>query len=136
VAEWIATQPVGGPPASSSPESGPTEPTILHAAIDYLAARDRGRSPAVVVAQLTERYPRPVLDALVTEESRTHATAGVPCEVTVADLRLGMLLQQDVQTTTGMMLVRAGERLDETLLARLRNFARSTGVVEPIRVLA
>jgi hypothetical protein len=46
-----------------------------------------------------------------------------------------MVLEQDVLTDAGLMLVRSGECLDNTLLARLRNFKRTVGVAEPIRVL-
>jgi CheY-like chemotaxis protein len=135
VARWIGTQPVGCGPPRPSADSELVESAILHAAIAFLGAVESGRSPAYAATQLIERFPRPVAEALIAVSGEQRAQ-GVAREVVADDLRLGMLLQQDVVTTTGMVLVRSGESLDETLLARLRNFARSTGIVEPIRVLA
>lgn len=135
VAEWIGTQPVTVPTEPAGADDEPGEQAILHAAIVFLAGRACGRSPARITAGLTGIYPRAILDALVSA-SGEQGSQGVAREVTVEELQLGMVLKQDVLTSGGMMLVRAEEVLDETLLARLRNFARSTGVVEPIRVLA
>jgi len=143
-ADWIGTQPVAGvstaPPtalvAGSDQVDGddPIERTILHAAIAFVAAQDRGRPAAEIVGTLGSAYSHPLALALLAASSDL-ATGGTAREVSAADLRIGMLLQQDVVTTTGMTLIRSGERVDETLLARLRNFARSVGVVEPLRVI-
>jgi hypothetical protein len=46
-----------------------------------------------------------------------------------------MLLEMDVETKTGMILVRKGERVTEAVAMRLENFSRTVGVVEPIIVL-
>jgi hypothetical protein len=46
-----------------------------------------------------------------------------------------MLLEEDLVTTTGLVLLRRGERVSDVLVARLANFANSVGVVEPVCVL-
>lgn len=147
-ADWIGTQPITQP-ITGTPSAAPAgrgmsgleaisgesiERTILHAAIALLAAQDSGRAHAEIVSSLSTTYPRPLVLALAAAVGDLH-TAGTAREVKVSDLRVGMLLQQDVVTTGRMTLVRSGERLDVALLARLRNFERSPGIVGPVRVL-
>jgi CheY-like chemotaxis protein len=140
VADWVATQPVPGsalPEVGSSADSrseGEVDRAILHGAIAFLAAQDLGPAGYEAVRTFGEHYPREVVAAL-RASSVELASAGAAAEVTVAELRPGMVLDQDVVTSTEMMLVRSGERIDHLLITRLQNFARSVGVVEPIRVI-
>jgi len=46
-----------------------------------------------------------------------------------------MVLADDIVSETGTVLVRAGERLSRTLAQRVREFADTVGVEEPIRVI-
>jgi hypothetical protein len=46
-----------------------------------------------------------------------------------------MVLVQDVLTVTGLVLVRKGEKVTDTLATRLHNFAASVGLVEPVHVI-
>jgi ActR/RegA family two-component response regulator len=54
----------------------------------------------------------------------------------VADLEVGMILDEEVRTKTGTLLATKGHQVTPALLACLRNFARGVGVVQPFRVLA
>jgi hypothetical protein len=56
-------------------------------------------------------------------------------ELSVKELRLGQLLDSDIQTATGLLLVPAGTPLGLTHLEKLRNFARLGGIREPITVV-
>jgi hypothetical protein len=40
-----------------------------------------------------------------------------------------------VVTTSGLVLVRGGELLTESMAIRLRHFAQGVGIVEPVAVL-
>jgi len=80
-------------------------------------------------------YPQPLVHALI-EAAAALVPAGVVREVSALDVDEGMVLEQDVVTRTGMVLVRKGERVTRTLALRIHNFAGSVGVVEPITVLA
>ena len=53
----------------------------------------------------------------------------------VSELDLLMVLDEDVKTTTGLLLASAGQEITGLILARLLNFARGVGVAEPFRVL-
>jgi len=57
--------------------------------------------------------------------------------VQVDDMRVGMVVADPVTTQEGLLIVSAGHEVTESLLERLRNWARSPmhGVRQPIRVL-
>jgi hypothetical protein len=45
------------------------------------------------------------------------------------------LLNQDVHTSTGMLLLRQGEELTLTMIECLMSFSRSFGIPEPLNIL-
>ncbi|MEZ6004824.1 MAG: response regulator [Planctomycetota bacterium] len=54
----------------------------------------------------------------------------------IEQLATGMVTQDDIRCNAGGMLASAGQIIDATFIARLRNFDRSAGVRQPIRVLS
>jgi hypothetical protein len=54
--------------------------------------------------------------------------------VTLKDLEVGQILLSDVVTRNGALLITAGNWVSETILGRIRNFAKLNGIREPIRV--
>jgi hypothetical protein len=101
-----------------------------------LAALDAGLAPTVALRRLIGlgNYPEPLLDALL-DASTTIQPQGQKREVKAADLRLGMVLSQDVLTAAGLVLVREGQLVTEALRTRLQNFAKSVGLIEPLHVV-
>ncbi|MGD0090378.1 MAG: HD domain-containing phosphohydrolase [Planctomycetota bacterium] len=59
-----------------------------------------------------------------------------PMPVSVRNLHLGQILQSDVLTAKGTLLISAGHLLSETLLERIRNFSRLVGVQGPVYIRA
>ncbi len=57
-------------------------------------------------------------------------------QVRADELRLGHKLLSDVKTADNVVVVGAGNRLSPGFLARIRHLAESTGIQEPISVLA
>jgi CheY-like chemotaxis protein len=51
------------------------------------------------------------------------------------DMRCGMIIDGEVRSTNGILLYTKGQEVTETLIDRLKNFAGSMGIVEPISVL-
>jgi response regulator RpfG family c-di-GMP phosphodiesterase len=98
---------------------------ILRVAIAYdqLLSRGGGHEESLsLLLSRTKEFARPVVDALAnleTEarrmEARTCLISGLACE---------MVLQEDVRTATGMLLVAKGTLITHALLARLQNFLR------------
>jgi CheY-like chemotaxis protein len=145
VARWIGDQPVRpaavgpvsqdwmAPPAGSTPD---LPETLLRAGLAYLAALDATGNSGKALDQLATsgHYPQQVLDSL-DEAAADLVPLGHRREITVDQVLPGMLLDEDVQTTTGMMLVRKGERVTEAVAMRLENFSRTVGVIEPIVIM-
>jgi hypothetical protein len=110
---------------------------ILRAAIDYDQLEARGLSPALATDALRSRrgvYDPAVLDALERAVGRS-GLARESREVTVAELRPGMILAADVRARNGLMLVGRGHEVTPSLLQRIRNFADTVGVTDRIHVL-
>jgi CheY-like chemotaxis protein len=145
VASWVGAQPIRPPTAAvestdwAAPEPGAQpEPAelLLHAGIALLATLDATGHLARAVYLLTQtgHYPAEMMTALA-ESAKHLAPQGMLREFTVAQIRPGMLLDSDIQTVTGLTLVRRGERLTEAASLRLANFARTVGIKEPIYVM-
>jgi FixJ family two-component response regulator len=56
--------------------------------------------------------------------------------VKVQDLDTTMIMNQDVYTTKGMLLLAKGEELTLPVIARLTSFAKTVGIPQPLNVLA
>jgi len=130
VAEWVAAQPLS---AGDQPPSAMAADQAAYAtAVAFIIGAEAGQSPTAVAAGLTQ-YPRELVDALL--HAYTAAKVRKPRQVSGAELMVGMMVNQDVVTTNGLILVRADEVLTESMAIRLRHFADGVGLVEPIAVL-
>jgi hypothetical protein len=56
--------------------------------------------------------------------------------VKVRELDTTMIMNQDVSTNKGMLLLAKGEELTLPVIARLTSFAKTVGIPEPLNVLA
>jgi response regulator RpfG family c-di-GMP phosphodiesterase len=109
---------------------------LLHVVLAYDALIASGAPPTVACLTLRSKpghYVPVLLDALdatVRDESAAEVHA-----VTLAGLRIGMVLAAPVCSGTGTRLVSAGQEVTIGLVSRLRNFAElEDGVAEPLMV--
>ncbi|MGY1843738.1 HD domain-containing phosphohydrolase [Modestobacter sp. SYSU DS0875] len=115
----------------------PVASRVLKVAVDFHMGLDRRPSVQDSIAALRAdagAYDPEVLDALI----RCHATeeaAAVPYEVTVAELRPGMLVFDDVTTTSGVLLVGRGTTVTEPLVHRLENFLQQGQITGRLLVI-
>jgi hypothetical protein len=141
VAEIIALQEKGfdgsGIP-TGDPRRGediPLGARILKAVLDFDTLKGRGIPPGKALAVLRKRrgpYDPSVLDALeivLGVEARYRRR-----EVRVRELKAGMVLDQDVLTEEGRLLLSRGQEISLLLLNRLQAFAGANTIREPIRV--
>jgi hypothetical protein len=56
--------------------------------------------------------------------------------ITFAELSVGDVLEADLRTLEGTLLVAQGMKISPPLLEKLRNFAEIAGIKEPVRVHA
>ena len=135
VAEWIGNQVTDLARLTTGPELEDAQ-AAFNAVTAFLAGYDVGMAPREISKMLTSsgRYPQRVIEAVL-NAAQVLQPKGNPEEIRVSQILPGMVLNGDVTTTTGLVLVRKGERVTEVLAARLENFARSVGVKEPIKVL-
>ncbi len=94
-----------------------------------------GTTPTAAVQSLLRSQTtvdRELLQRLRDFKERT--TLGGVRALPLSELRSFMVLEQDVVSSSGNVLVKQGRELNGPLLERLRHFAAGVGVAEPIRV--
>ena len=80
------------------------------------------------------KFPTVLLDSLKDySPSRVHFEVK---RLSAGQLLAGMILEDDVVTEDGMTVISKGTTLTVTLVERVRNFARTRGVRDPIQVRA
>jgi CheY-like chemotaxis protein len=142
VSEWVGAQPMSQDQADAPGETLPsiTAPSITASVLPTVAAflvhYEAGMASRSIVRRLnkTGRYPATVVEAVFAAAGHQMAR-GTITEVSVHNLLAGMIIEDDVETSTGLVLVRRGERVTDALIARLTNFAASVGIKEPFKVL-
>lgn len=108
---------------------------ILKVALDFDVLVLSGMSLSRAFEEMKKRqgwYDSGILSALpqiIREEEILEVK-----EVLVRDLDTSMMLAEDVKTTKGVLLISQGQEVTPSLLKRLRNFSRTVGVREPIKV--
>jgi response regulator RpfG family c-di-GMP phosphodiesterase len=117
-------------------EEIPLGARLLRIALDYDALESAGAELNDTIATLRHRtgiYDQKLLD-IVAFQANAATSSGEPIrELSVAQLRAGMQLVQDVRSKTGMLLVSRGHAVTYEMLERLRNIGARMGVSEPIR---
>ena len=109
---------------------------LLRAAVDFDRLITRNRSQEETLAQMRHRardYDPACLAALA---AFVAPEGGMETRVLKSfELRPGMLVDQDVRSKMGLLLLAKGQEVTPSVLGRLRAFAAKVGIVEPVRVL-
>ncbi len=108
---------------------------ILRAALEFdrLANARKSRSDALSQMRQSGRFAPCLLDALQTAE-----VDRAQCKVLllrVSELSAAMVANQDIYTNNGVLLLRKGEDLTMPMIEKLRGFARTIGIPQPLSVL-
>ncbi|GAA2672857.1 response regulator [Actinoplanes palleronii] len=130
VADWVAAQPLA--PGEKPVGQVDHDQLPYAAAVALVVGIEAGGSPSAVATELAH-YPSELVDSLV--RAYTTAKTRKPRKVTGAEFVMGMVVNQDVLTANGLVLVRDGELLTESMAIRLRHFAAGVGIVGPVSVL-
>jgi response regulator RpfG family c-di-GMP phosphodiesterase len=109
---------------------------MLKVALDLDRLVASGASAKAAIAAMRERpdhYLPSFLDAL--DNIEVDQAPKVMKTVWVRELTPFMTLDEDIRAKSGSLLLAKGHQLTPSIIERLRNFARTAGVVEPFRVL-
>lgn len=114
----------------------PMEARILKVALDFDALESAGKTKTEAFDELKRRkgwYDPTIVDAL-----KTAFANDIKYEVrnaVVADLQHGMTFGEDIKSASDVLLVSKGQEVNEAIVMRLQNFAKTIGVREPFTVL-
>lgn len=109
---------------------------ILRVAIAYDQLRNGGHSHEECLGRLRSRpdqFALLVVDALVNLQLETPGMDDRTCSL--SDLECDMILQEDVRTPAGQLLIAKGTQISYPLLARLKNFLRHEPISGAVLVL-
>lgn len=108
--------------------------TLLHIALSYDALRTSAPDHGTALRELKKQPGVNRELAKLLADYRADADQEAVRALNVAGLQPKMILDEDVRTKAGHLIVGKGNVLSAALLERLRNFADGVGVIEPIRV--
>jgi response regulator RpfG family c-di-GMP phosphodiesterase len=131
----------GFPDDNVAGEDIPLGARMLKVLWDLAQLEAKGLNRAIALQQLRARegwYDPEILSAVM-ETAAVQEPSSVPdskviLAVKFSHLRVGQVLQTDVETKTGVLLVPNGTRMTPMVLHWLRNFAALYGIKEPILV--
>ncbi|MBW1959068.1 MAG: response regulator [Deltaproteobacteria bacterium] len=126
----------GNPKDTRQGKEIPLGARILKVALDFDLMEAKGVFKRRAIRQLKSRsgwYDPFVLD--VFEEIVDDETLYIEREVMFDELKTDMILNEDIRTSKGRLLITRGQEVSDILLNRLKNFARTAGIQEPIKVL-
>jgi response regulator RpfG family c-di-GMP phosphodiesterase len=121
-------------PARLTGQAPPLGACLLKLAVDLDTLETAGMNSAEALAVMQSRqghYDARLFEAL--EEEVASRTSSTVVELTLAQMRPGMLLVEDVRNRAGVLLVARGYTVSQGLLMRLQNLAPT--IKEPIRVV-
>ena len=116
-------------------EEIPLGSRMLKAASDFDMLTTAGADPhgaLLAMADRTGTYDTRMLDAIAKVAQLREKWRSL--EVTIDQLRDGMILSESILLSGGQMLVPAGQRVSELMIRRIRNFDQNLGVSQPIYV--
>ena len=126
----------GVPGGTQQGNTIPMEARILKVALDFDALESAGKSKAEAFDGMKQRkgwYDPTVIDAMKTafaREIKYEMKTAV-----VADLREGMILGEDIQSSQHVLLASKGQQVTQSMVMRLQNFGKASGVREPFTVM-
>jgi response regulator RpfG family c-di-GMP phosphodiesterase len=110
---------------------------LLKLILDFDALEAQGLPAEVAFDTLRGRegwYDPALLEEFARAKGNSAKTADVR-EIKLLALRAGMVLADDIRTSSGNLVVARGHEITEGLRERVQNFCETQGVREPIRVL-
>ena len=103
-----------------------------------LLAQPRPKAVSICPPKAWSWYDPKVLETITTyllgKETSGVSEPVFTKSVSIKELEAGQILRSDIETAAGALLLSAGQRLSLANINRLRNYAKMTGIKEPIQV--
>lgn len=113
---------------------------VLKVINDLFRLKENGRTQDEAIEEMEGRSGR--YDPRLLQIAKSCFDVNLPSKIsastlplTVKDLRPGQLLVSNIETDDGVLLIRDGQVISPRLLHKLRNFAFTSGIKEPIYVI-
>jgi response regulator RpfG family c-di-GMP phosphodiesterase len=135
VAQMVAHQASEVRDDPSLPDSVRTGAHLLRIAIDFDEQIIRGRSLETALSQMMSRATYDPAFVYALQQVRLEDAASEARCVSLAQIKTGMILNYDVLSKTGLLLMGRGQEITDSAIVRLRTFAHTVGIIEPISVL-
>ncbi|MCK5547509.1 MAG: response regulator, partial [Thermoplasmata archaeon] len=110
---------------------------LLKIALDFDELISRGLSHESAITALRKRegeYNPNMITTLEKYEIDEIEQRGHIENVGIADLKIGMIIDEDVLSNSGAPVLRKGQEVTSLLIERLHNFAEGVGIREPFRI--
>lgn len=133
---WMISQQQIAPQADTeTPEYMRLGAAILRLAIAFDNIKIQGLPDreAILELQRSSRFDKKLIDILATIEPVSCDT--VARAVDIMDLKAGMILQEEIRTKTGLLLVGKGQEVTYPLLIRLKNFQQRRTIADKVLAL-
>lgn len=130
----------GYPPTQIFGDQIPLGARILRVVSDFqdLLPKKRNRQEAIADMRTKLAWYDPaileILEQVILEEHTEDVSSG-PRRITVTELRVGHMLAKGIFTLDGLLVVPEGTVLRGSHMEKMRNFARLSGLKEPIWVI-
>jgi hypothetical protein len=136
VARMVANQETKWTHSAAKPDAAMMGAALLKVARDFDEQITRGgeSGPALAAMKRSLHYNPEFINALrQVDVEEPHRTLRL---VNLAQLRTKMIVHSDVRARNGLLLLAKDQEVTETAIARLRSFAQTVGIVEPLQVMA
>ena len=113
----------------------PLEARVLSAVLAYDELKSQDISDAVIMEKLRAekgQFDPDIIDAL--EKSVDLASSGITTRMMPSEMRLGLIIEQDVKNAEGVMLLCSGQEVTPAIMEHLMKFQKSGAITKRILV--
>jgi response regulator RpfG family c-di-GMP phosphodiesterase len=110
---------------------------LLKAVLDLVAGEISGLSSFDALQKLKARsqdYDPNVLAALTTVLNAWPDASII--EVSLSDLNLDMIIASDIVSTSGVLLVKKGQKVNDSVLVRIKNFSLHGKLIDKVKIIS
>lgn len=116
--------------------AAPLGSRIIRIVRDFNRKLNMGEKKSKIIhmmRQMKDIYDENLIDIL--EKITSESEGAILKMLNIADLKEGMILNQDIETSDRILLLKKGQYLSESSIIRLNSYGKSVGIEEPLEVI-